>query len=112
MILTTGQTTLFFEDAEQMAMPHEAVLQLTHEGLDTVDDLVEFDKVSIQHIASSLRRLGGRIPDTTPRTVYRSTIPIPPFKFGAKYQIRMEVACNLVCFYETLGRPLTAENLK
>ena len=48
MPLTTGQTTLFFEDADSMALPHETVLQLSHEGITIVDDLVEFDKASIQ----------------------------------------------------------------
>ena len=87
-------------------------MQLSHEGITIVDDLVEFDKVSIQQIVSSLRRPGGRIADPTPGAPAGSTIPQPPFRFGAKSQSRMEVACDLLRFYETIGRPVTAANLK
>ena len=48
MLLTIGQMTLFFEDVDQMAMPYATVVQLAHEGIDNVSDLVEFDKLSIQ----------------------------------------------------------------
>ena len=112
MPLTTAQTALFFEDATSMALSHETVMQLSHEGITLVDDLVEFDKASIQQIVSSLRKPGGRIADPTPGAPAGSTIPQPPYRFGAKSQSRMEVACDLLRFYETIGRPVTAANLK
>ena len=56
MVLTAAQTTVFFENADQMAIPNATVLQLVAEGINTVDDLSEFDKDTIQQIASNLRR--------------------------------------------------------
>ena len=104
--------TLFFEDAAQIAILHETVLQLIHGGICIVDDLVEFNKVLIQQIASIIRRPGGMINYLTPRAAQGSTIPTPPFRFGAKSQSRLEVACDLVRFYETISKTLTAVNLK
>jgi hypothetical protein len=39
MVLMTAQTTLFFEDPAQMAIPNPTVLELVNEGINTVDDL-------------------------------------------------------------------------
>jgi hypothetical protein len=95
MVLTAGQTTAFFESADQMAIPNATVLQLVAEGIDSVDDLAEFDKDTIYQIASNLRR--------------------PPagahYVFGAKSQKRLVAAAEIVRYYETVGRPLTAANL-
>jgi hypothetical protein len=95
MVLTAAQTTTFFQDAEQMAIPDATVLQLVAEGINTVDDLSEFDKDTINQIASNLCR--------------------PPagnhYVFGAKSQKRLTAACDIVRYYETVGRPLTAANI-
>jgi hypothetical protein len=39
MVFTAGQTTAFFEHAEQMGIPHATVIQLVVEGIDEVQDL-------------------------------------------------------------------------
>ena len=111
MVLTVAQTSAFFTNANQMAMSAATVAQLANEGISTVSDLVDFDKDSLQKIVSNLRRPGGRIPDPNPHAGLGATIPTPLFVFGAKSQMRFEVACNLVRFYETIGRPLTPTNL-
>ena len=108
MVLTNAQTTAFFQNANQMAIPVQTVAQLHNEGITTVPDLVDFDKDSLRQIADNLRRPGGRIQDPNDPN---STIPTPPFVFGAKSQMRLEVACHLIRFYETVGRPLTAANI-
>jgi hypothetical protein len=41
MVLTAAQTSLFFENAAQMAIPNATVLELVNEGIDTVVDLSE-----------------------------------------------------------------------
>ena len=79
-----------------MSIPHSTVSQLTDEGIDTVSDLVEFDMSSIQYIADNYRRPGGRVLDPIPRDRIGATMHTPPFR----------------SFYKTLGRPLTAANLK
>ena len=94
-----------------MGIPHATVVQLQQEGIMSVDDLADFDKDSLQQLADNLRRPGGRVPDPNPGAA-GATIPTPPFVFGAKSQKRLLVACNLVRYYNTVGRPLTAANMQ
>ena len=54
MVLTNVQTTAFFQISAQMGIPDETVVQLGNEGITTVDDLVEFEKDTIQQVADSL----------------------------------------------------------
>ena len=42
MVLTGGQLTLFFEDANQMGLSNRTRLHLQTEGITTPDDLVDF----------------------------------------------------------------------
>ena len=100
MVLTVAQTTSFFENADQMAIPHATVLELVNEGIDTVDGLEEFDNDTIDQIANNLRR-----PAVAPAGGHH-------FVFGAKSQKRLKVACELVRYYVTVGRPLTAANIQ
>jgi hypothetical protein len=91
MVVTVAQTTAFFEHADQMTIPNATVLQLVAEGINTVDDLLEFDKDTIQQIASNLRH--------------------PPagahYIFGAKSQKRLTAACDIVyATTKTLEDPL------
>ena len=54
MVLTAAQMTTFFEDDEQMGIPHTTVIQLQTEGITTVGDLADFEKDSLQHLADNL----------------------------------------------------------
>ena len=84
MVLTNNQTMFFFQNYAQMGIPDETVVQLGNEEIMTVDDLVDFEKDTIQQFADSLRRPGGRIPHTTPNSAPRAMILTPPFVFGEK----------------------------
>ena len=97
MVLTAAQTTAFFEDNDQMAIPNATVVELQNEGIQTVDDLEEFDKDQLDQIAQNLRRPAGGA---------------AAFTFGAKSQRRLLAATNLVKYYTTVGRSLTAANLQ
>jgi len=113
MVLTAAQTTSFFEQGAQMGIPNATVVQLRAEGIESLDDLADFDKDSLQQLADNLRRPGGRVPDPNPvAAAAGATIPTPPFVFGAKSQKRLLVACDLVRYYQTVGRPLTAANMQ
>jgi len=60
MVLTNAQATAFFEDANQMAIAPATRVQLAVEGIATVDDLHDFDKDSLDQVASNLRHpVGG-----------------------------------------------------
>jgi hypothetical protein len=95
MVLTAAQTTAFFKNAQQMSIPNATVVQLVSEGINTVDDLAEFDKDTINQIASNLCH--------------------PPagqhYVFGAKSQKRLTAAAEIVRYYDTVGRTLTSANL-
>ena len=112
MVLTMAQTTTFFEHADQMGIPHATILQLQSEGITLVSDLADFNKDSLQQLADNLRHPGGRVLDPNPAAQPGSTIPTPPFVFGAKSQRRITVACDLVKYYKTVDRELTVANLQ
>jgi hypothetical protein len=112
MPLTAAQTTVFFEHAAQMGIPNAKVVQLQAEGIGSVDDLVDFDKDTIEQIAANLRRPAGRVPDPNPAAAAGFTVPTPPFVFGAKSQQRLITAAKLVRYYDTVGRNTTAGNLQ
>ena len=97
MALTNDQTTSFFEDAAQTAIPHNTVLELRNKGINTVDDLEDFDKDDLDQIAHNLCRPASGT---------------AAFVFGAKSQKRLLVATQLVKYYNTVGRALTAANLQ
>ena len=112
MVLTAAQMTSFFENADQMGVQHATVVQLALEGIQTVDDLADFDKEALQQLVDNLRRPGGRVPNPDPGAAGGLTIPTPAFVFGAKSQKCLGIACELVWYYNTVGRNLTAANMQ
>ena len=112
MVLTSTQMTAFFEQLDQMGIPHVTVVQLQAEGITLVSDLADFNKDSLQQLVDNLRHPGGRVPDPNPAAQAGSTIPTPPFAFGAKSLRRIAVVCDLVKYYRTVGRNLTSANLQ
>ena len=69
MVLTGAQTTAFFENAAQMAVPRATVDQLEQGNIEIVDDLTDFNKESLLQVADNLRHPGGRIPNSDPNAV-------------------------------------------
>jgi hypothetical protein len=112
MPLTAAQTTSFFEQDEQMRIPHHTVIKLQQEGITIVDELIDFNKDTIEQIAVNLRRPAGRVPDPNPNAAPGATIPTPSFVFGAKSQKRLVTAAQLLQYYETVGRSMTPRNIQ
>ena len=112
MVITAAQTREFFENAAQMGIPHDTVTQLPREGIETINDLQDFDKDSLQQVADNLRRPGGRVPDPNPAAAEGATIPTPLFISGAKSQKRLLVACDIVRYYDAIGRDISAANMQ
>ena len=77
MVLTAAQTTAFFENPDQLGIPHETMVQIQQEGIQTVADLADFEKQELQQLADNLRKPGGRIPDPNPNAALGATIPMP-----------------------------------
>ena len=62
MVLTPAPTTAFFENTDQIGMQHATEVQLAQEGIQSVDDLADFDKEALQQLADNLQRQGGESP--------------------------------------------------
>ena len=112
MVLTVNQTIAFHDDNDQMSLPQATRLQLVNEGLEHVHDLLEFNGESIKGISNNLRRPGGRIPNPYPNAAPGDMIPTPPFSFGAKSQMRLKAATMILRYYETVGREITAPDMR
>ena len=95
------QEIAFFENAEYIRLVCNTREPLVDKGIAHVDDLVDFNKETIDQIASNLCRA----------TAVEGAALQPPFPFGAKVQKRLTEACELVRFYETIGRTMTLASL-
>jgi hypothetical protein len=73
MVLTAAQTTAFFENGDQVGIPHATVVQLATEGITSVIDLADFDKEFLQQLADNLIR-PGRVSDPNPAAPTRGHV--------------------------------------
>jgi len=112
MVFTAAQTTQFFTNDAQMALPNRTFQKLAGEGITTPDDLIDFYPEAIKQITENLRRPHTRDPDPNPNAPVGATIPTPPFIIGAKSQMRLTAAAHLGRYYDTIGRPLTAASMQ
>ena len=100
MVLTAAQVAAFFEDADQMAIPHDTVIQLQTEGIVNPDDLTDFNKTSLKEVAENLCKPSDHIPNPDPAAPAGSTIPRPAYVFSAKSQKRLDEACELFLWHD------------
>jgi predicted RecB family nuclease len=54
MPLTAAQTTASFEQDGQMGIPHATAIQLQQEGITIVDNLIDFNKDTIEQVSANL----------------------------------------------------------
>ena len=83
MVLSAVQSTAFFESPDQMGIPHATMVQMQLQGVQSIADLGDFEKDSLQQLADNLRKPGGRIADPDPSAPAGATIPTPAFTYGA-----------------------------
>ena len=112
MVLSANATASFFEQDQQMGLPHDTVVRLQAEGIVSINDLAEFDSEAWKQVADNFRKSGGMIPDPAAGAAPGAMIPAPPIVFGAKSQKRLNVASDLVRYYDTVGREPTAGNMQ
>ncbi len=112
MVLTAAQITSFFTDADQMGLQVATKDKLADEGIQNPSDLADFDEDTLKKAAANLRNPGDRIANPDPNAQAGSTIPRPPYVFGAQSQKRLMEAGELIRFYDTIGRALTVANIK
>ena len=111
MPLTAAQMTAFFTEAAQMGIPANTYAQMQFEGITSVDDLEDFDDDALRQLAENLCRPGGQV-QVDPLNPAAGMMNTPAFIFGAKSQSRLKVACQLVRYYVTINRPITAANIR
>ena len=108
MVLTAGQLTAFFEDANQMGLSNRTRVHLQTEGISTPDDLIEFvGKEDWTPILDNCRRP----PQIPGQGAGAALVHQQAFHLPAKSLMRLKVAAQVVLFYDRTSRPLTAQNL-
>ena len=112
MVITAAQTTAFFTEPAQMALPAATHVAIAQEGLEDLADLVKFYERSLKKITENLRRPGGRVPDPDPNAAAGATILTSAFVFGANSQLRLKAAFDIAQYYETTSRALSAGNMR
>ena len=80
-MLTSAQVASFFEGESQMAMTHKTRVQSQSEGTTDPSDLEE---------------TWGRIQAPDPNSALGATMTTPTFILGAKSQMRLIEACDLM----------------
>ena len=93
--------TYFFEVANTAAIAQYTVVKLQEEKICGVDDLELVDKYFIKQLIDNLKLPCGQI------NVGGAMIVAPDFYSGAKSQMILEAASNIVQFYKTVGRAIT-----
>lgn len=98
-----------------MGIPAQTYVQMQNDGIVTFEDLLTFKAEDVKRIADGLRRPTGRVPDPAAGQANGppagATMPTPPFPFPIKSQIRLEQAIEMAHFYDTIGRPFSAQNM-
>ena len=78
------------------------------EGLETINDLADFDEDDVKILCASVRKPGGTVEDPNDNT---RQIPYPGFSIPAIVGKRLKLACYGARIYRMLGRPITLESL-
>ena len=105
---TNDRTNFFFTDPDQMSLPVLTIPGLVLEGIEEVDDLLDFNDKDFKTVRENLQRSAGRVPDPANAG---QTIPAPGYVFGAKAYKRLKIAATAARYYETIGRPMTYVNM-
>src|SRR6056300_858215 len=101
---TAETTKKFFEDADQMALNSRTVGALKEEGIEEVQDLLEFKKDDLTAVFENLRKPDKVLQD-------EKLVAVEPFKVSAKSQKRLIIASNAVRYYAIVGRSPTPSNM-
>ena len=94
--LECHQIKHFFE--VELGVPELAVTRLAAEGIKLPEDMIEITSENTKTVVANLRRPGEREPDGEAGR----TFPNSPFKFEAKETLRLQNACDIMEYYETL----------
>ena len=108
MVFTNKQTTAFFEDAEQIAIPAETRPGLNMEGIVDVGNLEDFTEDDLKQVAQNLRKPAGIMVDPNNRN---RRVPQTLYVLGAKSLKRLKIAAIAASYYKIINRELTPSNM-
>lgn len=97
MVITNAQNTTFFEDQDQMAIPHNTVVYLANKGINLIQDLIDFNEDMLKEVAQNCRR---------------QSAGVMLLILGAKLIHWLKVICNLLHFYKLIGWTPLAANVQ
>ena len=104
--LTRNQTRTFFTVTIGVA-DDSVIAALNREGIEELEDLVDFDDETIKMVAENMRKPVGDMQDPNNAN---ARINVPAKHLGAKSVLRLQYAAKLFQFYEDVGRALTTAN--
>ena len=107
MVITGSQFTALFDEIFYVEILHETRIKLQEEGIRDIDNLVNFDKDTLEQVADNLQHPGGHVPDPYCGATRGSTILNPPFFFRAKSQMRLLLVYDLMRYYGMMGQGAT-----
>ena len=102
MVFTAAQTTTFFTEAAQMGLTNCTKDQLNSEGIETIDDLANFDDDEIWKQVISNYKNPPKVADANGVLQEQAAFHLPE-----KFPHRLKVATRAVTYYLETGRPLT-----
>ena len=102
MVFTAAQTTNFFTEATQMGLTTRTKDQLNSEGINTIDDLADFDNDKIWKQVISNCKYPPKLANAHGVLQEQAAFHLP-----AKSLHRLKVATQAVKYYLETGRPIT-----
>ena len=107
MVLTAGQITAFFTDADQMGLSARTRTFLQSEGISMIEDLAEFSsKDAWTQIVENCKR-PPQVTDAAGNLVNQAA-----FHIGAKSLHRLRVAAIAVEYYAATDRAITVQSVQ
>lgn len=87
--------------------PAERREAIRDEGLETLDDFIEFDDTAITNLCASVRKPGGTIPNPQAAAAGQpAVIPNPGFSLSAICEKRLKLASYTAKCYHLIGRQI------
>ena len=102
----------YLRDVIGVTDPRERREAIQSEGLETLNDFLEFDKDGIKTLCSSVRKPGGMIANPNAAVEGQpAQIPNPGFNIPAICEKRMIAATYTARTYDLIGRPITVDSM-
>ena len=111
MVFTAAQLTVFWTSNIAMGLSARTRSQLELEGIETPDDLVEFNEKCLEKIFKNMAN-PAKVPLTGAANIAAGKLKeVVAYLMSGKSKMRIEGAMKIAKFYKTIGRPLDPDNM-